>query len=102
MYKIQNGCGKHLWIVYMIENQYFRQMWWLTGYGMVRAFKVLLDETSFWSLNFEQIVSILVLESNHSSRQLCDAERDWGQEEKGMTGDEMAGWNLQLDGHEFE
>ena len=29
-----------------------------------------------------------------------DAERDWGQEEKGMTGDEMAGWHHRLDGHE--
>ena len=26
----------------------------------------------------------------------------WGQEEKGMTEDEMAGWHHQLDGHEFE
>ena len=25
-----------------------------------------------------------------------------GQEEKGMTEDEMAGWHHQLDGHEFE
>ena len=31
-----------------------------------------------------------------------DAERDWGQEEEGMTEDEMAGWHHQLDGHEFE
>ena len=31
-----------------------------------------------------------------------DAERDWGQEEKGMTEDEMAGWHHWLDGHEFE
>ena len=31
-----------------------------------------------------------------------DAERDWGQGEKGMTEDEMAGWHHQLDGHEFE
>ena len=31
-----------------------------------------------------------------------DAGRDWGQEEKEMTEDEMAGWNLRLDGHEFE
>ena len=29
-----------------------------------------------------------------------DAERDWGQEEKGMTEDEMAGWHHWLDGHE--
>ena len=31
-----------------------------------------------------------------------DAGRDWGQEEKGMTEDEMAGWHCRLDGHEFE
>ena len=30
-----------------------------------------------------------------------DAGRDWGQEEKGTTGDEMVGWNHQLNGHEF-
>ena len=30
-----------------------------------------------------------------------DAGRDWGQEEKGTTEDEMAGWHHQLDGHEF-
>jgi len=27
---------------------------------------------------------------------------DWGQEEKGMTEDEMAGWHHRLNGHEFE
>ena len=31
-----------------------------------------------------------------------DAGRDWGQEEKGMTEDEIVGWHHQLDGHEFE
>ena len=31
-----------------------------------------------------------------------DAWRDWGQEEKGMTEDEMAGWHHRLDGHESE
>ena len=31
-----------------------------------------------------------------------DAGRDWGQEEKGRTEDEMAGWHHRLDGHEFE
>ena len=31
-----------------------------------------------------------------------DAGRDWGQEEKGMTEDEMTGWHHQLDGCEFE
>ena len=31
-----------------------------------------------------------------------DAGRDWGQEEKGTTEDEMAGRHCQLDGHESE
>ena len=33
-----------------------------------------------------------------------DAGKDWGQEEKGTTEDEMVmvGWHHQLDGHEFE
>ena len=31
-----------------------------------------------------------------------DAGRDWGQEEKGTTEDEMAGWHHWLDGCEFE
>ena len=31
-----------------------------------------------------------------------DAGRGWGQEEKGMTKDEMAGWHHRLDGHESE
>ena len=31
-----------------------------------------------------------------------DAEKDWRQEEKGMTEDEMVGWHHQLNGYEFE
>ena len=30
-----------------------------------------------------------------------NAGKDWGQEEKGMTEDEMVGWHHRLDGHEF-
>ena len=36
------------------------------------------------------------------SLEKTDAGRDWGQEEKGMTEDEMAGWHQRLDGCEFE
>ena len=35
------------------------------------------------------------------SLEKTDAGRDWGQEEKGTTEDEMAGWHHQFDGHEF-
>ena len=31
-----------------------------------------------------------------------DAGKDWGQEEKGATEDEMVGWHHWLNGHEFE
>ena len=31
-----------------------------------------------------------------------DAGKDWWQEEKGATEDEMVGWQHQLDGQEFE
>ena len=31
-----------------------------------------------------------------------DAGKDWRQEGKGMTEDEMVGWHYHLDGHEFE
>ena len=31
-----------------------------------------------------------------------DAEKDWSQEQKGMTEDEMSGWHHRLNGDEFE
>ena len=31
-----------------------------------------------------------------------DAGKDWRQEEKGMTEDEMVGWHHRINGHEFE
>ena len=37
-----------------------------------------------------------------NSLEKTDAERDLGQEEKGTTEDEMAGWHHQLDGCESE
>ena len=36
------------------------------------------------------------------SLEKTDAGRDWGQEEKGTTQDEMAGWHHRLNGHESE
>ena len=46
-----------------------------------------------------------VLWPPHAKSQLIKkvsiAGRDWGQEEKGTTEDEMAGWHHRLDAHEF-
>ena len=36
------------------------------------------------------------------SLEKTDAGRDWGQEDKGTTEDEMVGWHHQRNGHEFE
>ena len=36
------------------------------------------------------------------SLEKIDVGKDWGQEEKGMTGDKMVGWHHWLNGHEFE
>ena len=47
-----------------------------------------------------------ILWSSHAKSWLIgkdpDARRDWGQEEKGTTEDEMAGWHHWLDGRESE
>ena len=37
-----------------------------------------------------------------NSLEKTDGGRDWGQEEKGTTEDEMAVWHHRLYGHEFE
>ena len=39
---------------------------------------------------------------NWLSRKDPDAGKDWRQEGKGMTEDEMVGWHHQLNGHELE
>ena len=45
----------------------------------------------------ERLPEILVV-----PREKTPTGRDWGQEEKGTTEDEMAGWHHLLDGHESE
>ena len=41
------------------------------------------------------------LKQRVDSLEKTDVGRDWGQEEKGMTEDEMVGWHHQLKGHGF-
>ena len=83
---------------------------WLTGLisllskGLSRVFSnTTVQKHQFFS-------SQLSLQSNsHSHTWLpekpylwLDILKDWRQEEKGMTEDEMIGWHHQLNGHEFE
>ena len=56
-------------------------------------------EDWWWSWNSNTLVTWCE-ELTHLKR--SDAGKDWGQEEKGMTEDEMVGWHHQQVGHEFE
>ena len=40
--------------------------------------------------------------ANTLEKILIDAEKDWGQEEKGITEDEMVGWHHLLNGHKYD
>ena len=71
-----------------------------------RSNQSILKETSpgcSWRTDAEAETPILRLP--HAKSWLIakdpDAGRDWGQEEKGTTEDEMAGWHHRLDAHEF-
>ena len=43
-----------------------------------------------------------LMQRTDSFEKTMNAGKDWGQEEKGTTEDEMAGWHHQKNGHEFE
>ena len=64
------------------------------------------DQSWIFSERTDAEAETLILCPPHSKSWLIgkdpDAGRDWEQEEKGTTEDEMAGWHHQLDGHEFE
>ena len=45
---------------------------------------------------------MLKLKLQYFGQLMRDAGRDWGQEEKGTTEDEMAGWHHGLNGRESE
>ena len=58
--------------------------------------------TFCWSLAW-RILSIILLacEMSWLTGKDPDAERNWGQEEKGTTEDEIAGWHHRINTHEF-
>ena len=72
--------------------------WWWTGRPGVLRFMGSQRIGHDWATE-------LNWSTNHAKNWLIgkdrDAGRDWGQEEKGTTEDEMAGWHHQLDGQEF-
>ena len=63
----------------------------LTDVSLVKAmiFPVVMHGCESWTID-------------KTARQIIDAEKDWGKGGKGATGDEMVGWQHQLNAHEFE
>ena len=77
-----------------LENSMDRRAWRATVHGVTKSWTRLSDTNTpvLWP---PYAKSWLIGKDT-------DAGRDWGQEEKGTTEDEMAGWHHWFDGHEFE
>ena len=73
-----------------------------------RSNQSILKETSPGNSLEGMMLKLKLQYFGHLMRRVCligkdfDAGRDWGQEEKGTTEDEMAGWHHRLDGPESE
>ena len=66
-----------------------------------------LDLRSIFESSYTPLLPTILQYFRHLMRRVkslekTDAGRDWGQEEKGTTEDEMAGWHHGLDGLESE
>ena len=74
------------------------------GWGGLRRRRLLGPMPRVSDLHFHQEAPILWPPNAKSQliRKDPDARKDWRQEEKGTTEDEVVGWHHQLNGHEFE
>jgi len=64
-----------------------------------------LEVKFLWNLNCADAKAPILWPSGSKSQFIekgPDAGKDWGQEEKGATDDEMVGWHHRLNGHELE
>ena len=109
-----NSSGRRMLIVFSLEDwscfpcsSYGR--WFLDwvlqiSYIMLYTFSVLKESNPEYSL--EELMPKLQyfghLMERNSSEETLQFGKDWRQEEKGMTEDEMVGWHHWLNGHEFE
>ena len=77
---------------------------WTDGRSNQSILQEISPEYSLEGLDAETEAPILqsLDAKNRLLRKDPDARKDWKQEEKGTTEDEMMGWHQQLDAHEFE
>ena len=76
---------------------------WEGGLGWETHVNPWLIHVNIWQkpLQYCKVISLQLIKINEK-RKDPDAGKDWRQEEKGMTEDEMVGWHHRHDGHEFE
>ena len=108
MYRCELDCKKaECWRIVTFELWYWRRLLGVPWTAR-RSNQSILKEISP-GCSLEGLILKLKLQSfGHLMRRadsfektLMDAGKDWGQEEKGTTEDEMVGWHHRLNGHEF-
>ena len=84
---LNRGVGEDSWESLELQGDQTSQSWIFTGKTDAEAEALILwpPDAKSWLIGKDP-----------------DAGKDWRQEEKGTTEDEMVGWHHQLDGHEFE
>ena len=65
----------------------------------IQALKAQKQLAGIWEGEYASILATWCEELTHSKDP--DAGKDWRQEEKGATENEMVGWHHRLNGHEF-
>ena len=111
--------SSHVWMWELdYKESWALQNWWFWTVVLEKTLENPLDckevqpvnpkENQFWTFigRTDVEAETPILWPPHAKSWLIgedpDSGRNWGQEEKGMTEDEMAGWHHRLDGHEFE
>ena len=98
--------AKH-WRLDAFELWCWRRLWrvpWIARRSNQSTLKEINTKYSLEGLTLELKLQYFghLMQRTDSLEKDSDNGKDWRQEEKGMTEDEMVGWHHQLSGHEFE
>ena len=106
---IHSDFGAHIWYIYIYHNSFelwcWRRLLRVPWTARTSNQSILKEISPGCSLEGLMLKLKLQYFGNLMQSWLVgkdsDAGRDWGQEEKGTTEDEMAGWHHRLNGREF-
>ena len=92
--------------MHAFEPWYWRRLWRVPWTARRSNQSILKEASPEYSLEGLMLkLKLLILWPPDAKSWLIwkgpDAEKDWGQEENGMTEDEMVGWHHRLNGHGF-